>query len=84
MIDDTIAVVECNYKTNQMSGYLNAKSASQNLVYGLDKCFKIHIGRSRDRYKCGPICLDAWEETETMCPENGQELLRDNYTGQKD
>ena len=45
MVDDTLGVSLCGYKTNKMNDFLNTRTKLMNLQYGCDKCEKLHIGK---------------------------------------
>ena len=45
MVDDTLGVSICGYKTNKMNDFLNTRTKLMNLQYGCDKCEKLHIGK---------------------------------------
>ena len=47
MVDDMLVISECGSPTNQMSAFLNSEGGFRNLRYGIDKCFKIHIGKDK-------------------------------------
>ena len=54
MVDDALSISECGYKTNMMNAFTYAKTNMKKLQYGVQKCFKMHVGKSC--YK--EICSD--------------------------
>ena len=81
MIDDTLCVVECGYKTNQMVAYLNSQASFKNLIFGIKKCFKIHVGKRRQDYMCSDIKLDCWNIKEVECLQTGSVELQEDFVG---
>ena len=83
MVDDAISVVECGYQTDKMVAYLNSQSSLKYLQYGVDKCFKIHVGLYKEKYKCTPIYLDGWKAQEVKCLTTGQVKLNEVMIGKQ-
>ena len=50
----------------------------------MDKCFKIHIGRKKEKYKCSPVSLDYWKLEETENKDTGEVFLWEEYQGKKE
>ena len=72
MVHDTISVVECGFKTDLMMAYLNVQSGLKLLQYGTEKCYKIHVGLYKEKYKCSPVYMDGWEAKDVDCLQTGQ------------
>ena len=54
--------------------YVKFQTASKKLQFGNNKCKKIHMGKSRDDYKCQDLYLDKWSEKDTK--DSGTEEMR--------
>ena len=82
MVDDTLGVSICGYKTRKISEFLNTRTKLMNLQYGCNKCEKIHIGKRQNEDICPTITIDSWEE-EVIENRNKEKELKDTYTGQE-
>ena len=72
MLDDLVSISECGIKTTMANAYINFKTSSKKLQFGTQKCKKIHIGKTCDKYKCQPLFVENWEENEVEeCDSNG-------------
>jgi hypothetical protein len=50
MVDDLICVSECGHKTAMMNSYINFKTNSKKLQFGVKKCKKMHVGKDQVDY----------------------------------
>ena len=48
MVDDTLGVSLCGYKTRKMSEFLNTRTTLMNLQFGCRKCEKIRIVKKQN------------------------------------
>ena len=64
MVDDILCVSECGYQTAMLNSYLKTKTSTKKLQFGVKKCKKLHIGKTKGEYKCQPIYVDKWDEHE--------------------
>ena len=62
MVDDTLGVSLCGYKTKQMSEFLNTRTKLMNLQFGCNKCEKLHIGKKQYKDICPTIPIDSWKK----------------------
>ena len=62
MVDDLICITECGHKTAMMNSYINFKTNSKKLQFGVSKCKKLHVGSTRFDYKCCELKVDKWSE----------------------
>jgi len=74
MVDDLVCISECGLKTAMVNSYINVKTATKNLQFGTDKCNKMHIGRTRQDFKCQNLFVDGWEVKNVMNVETGSEV----------
>ena len=77
MLDDLITISECGPKSAMVNAYIRLKTNTKKLQFGADKCKKMHVGKYCDEYKCLPIFVDTWEESET-------EIIRDVWKGEEE
>ena len=64
MLDDLITISECGHKTAMVNAYVKVQTLSKKLQFGNKKCKKMHIGKTREDYKCHTLFLDKWTEKE--------------------
>ena len=64
MCDDLLVVSECGFKTDLAVSYINSQSHFKYLQFGLSKCAKMHIGKTKLKFKCTPVRFDQWTLTE--------------------
>ena len=61
MVDDALAITECGYKASMMNSYLNTKTSIKKLQYGVEKCFKMHVGRKYNQEICPDLYVNGWK-----------------------
>ena len=61
MLDDALAITECGFKASGMNSYLNTKTNIKKLQYGVDKCFKMHVGKHCNDVICPDLHVDGWK-----------------------
>merc|ERR1712126_138639 len=59
-IDDTIGISSCGLDSALMTSQLNAQSNLKKLVYGSNKCHKMHIGKKN--VLCTISTIDTWNQ----------------------
>ena len=64
MCDDLLIVSECGYKTELMAAYINCQSIFNYSQFGLSKCYKMSVGKYKEKYKCQLVFLDRWKSHE--------------------
>ena len=55
----------------------------QNKHFGIDKCKKIHIGKTHEEYKCQLIHVDKWTEHEEENKKTGIIEIKDAFEGEE-
>ena len=45
-----------------INAYINHKTSSKKLQFGIDKCKKMHVGKNKEEYKCRNLVIDEWTE----------------------
>ena len=72
MVDDLVCVSVCGPETVMLNAFLNHKTSSKKLQFGVDKCKKLHVGKVRHEYKCQDLSVEKWEEIKIYNDENHQ------------
>jgi hypothetical protein len=83
MVDDLICISECGHKTAMMNAYINFKTSSKKLQFGVDKCKKMHVGQVQMKHKCQELSVDRWTEVEVKNDITGNMENIDFYDGEK-
>ena len=81
MMDDLLCVSECGTQSSMINGFVNCKTSSKKLIFGLDKCKKLHVGKKTVDFKCQDLFLDKWTEVEIKGEESEQTEYKDLYDG---
>ena len=81
MVDDLICVTECGPSSSMMNGYINCKTNSKKLMFGVQKCTKLHVGSKKLQFKCQDLFVDNW--TEVAVEENTEPVkFKDIFEGE--
>ena len=83
MVDDVICISECGYKTAMVNSFMQCKTSSKKLKFGVTKCKKMHIGKTCEDYKCHPLYVDSWKEIEKKNDETGKDEVKDICLGEE-
>ena len=81
MVDDALAVTECGNKAVMMNAFLNTKTSMKKLQYGVQKCFKMHVGRNCVKEICPDLSVDGWKLETVSEVETGKCSQEEEYTG---
>ena len=81
MCDDLLVISECGYKTELAVAFINSQSQFNYLQFGLSKCVKMHVGKTKQSYKCTPVLLDNWTSHEKENIQTGKIEFQERYTG---
>ena len=82
MLDDLISISECGHKTAMAHSYIKFKTSSKKLQFGSQKCKKMHIGKTKEEYKCLPVFVDNWTEVIEEC-DGGKMKIKDVCDGEE-
>ena len=82
MVDDLICITECGHKSAMMNTYINFKTNSKKLQFGVKKCKKLHVGKVQEEYKCQNLSVDKWAEVEVKNDLTGEMEMKDIYDGE--
>ena len=83
MVDDVVTISECGYKSVMTNSYMQSKTNSKKLQYGISKCKKIHIGKQCEDFKCHSLFVDSWEEREVKNEHDGRSQIEDICIGEE-
>ena len=81
MVDDALAITECGFKAAGMNSYLNTKTNIKKLQYGVDKCFKMHVGKYCNDVICPDLHVDGWKMDSVTDIETGRVEKVEECTG---
>ena len=84
MVDDTLLISECGYKTYRMNAFINAKTALKRLQFGPDKCHVMYVGKNIPEHKKMDLYVDGWKVQETKDVETGATTTQDIFEGEED
>ena len=48
MVDDLVSITECGIKSVSANAFINAKTNSKKLQFGVTKCHKMHVGQKKE------------------------------------
>ena len=82
MVDDLLCVSECGHKTTMLNTFINFKSTSKKLQFGVEKCKKLHVGSYQRDYKCQNLYVDKWSEKPQNVDSNCNIEIRDIFDGE--
>ena len=82
MLDDLLCISKCGHETAMVHSYIKCKTSSKKLQFGSSKCEKLHIGKTREEYKCQSLFIDSWKETEIENSETGTVTIEDYFDGE--
>ena len=82
MVDDLLCVSECGPVTSMLNGYINCKTSSKKLMFGVEKCKKLHVGNKNFDFKCQNLLVDKWTEIEIKGEDLQETSYKDVYDGQ--
>ena len=81
MCDDLLTVSDCGYQTELTASYINCQSSFNFLQFGLSKCFELHVGKYKEKFKCQPVYLDSWTSEEVEDEQSGEIRFQEKYRG---
>ena len=81
MVDDLLCISECGHRAAMMNAFVNFKTSSKKLQFGVDKCKKLHVGHVKEAYKCQELSVDKWNEVEMENDITGEIETQDIYDG---
>ena len=81
MVDDLLCISECGHKTSMLNSFINHKTNRKKLQFRVDKCKKLHVGKTREAYKCRDLYIDGWKVKGVKNTSTGGETIEDTYEG---
>ena len=81
MVDDILVISECGYKSSMVNSFINTKTNLKKMQFGVEKCFKMHVGKVCNDAVCPDLEVDGWK-VKTVAQINTKEVvLEDEYSG---
>ena len=77
MVDDLICISECGHRTAMLNSFIRCKTNEKKLQFGGEKCKKLHVGNTREEYKCQDLSVDTWTEMEIRNEATGEFEFKD-------
>ena len=81
MIDDLFLMAGCGLESVLLNAFINAKTKTKKLQFGVDKCHKLHVGKECSF--CPNLYIDQWKMKEVEQVEAGltsqEEYLDDEH-----
>ena len=81
MIDDLACITTCGPDTVQSNSFINYKISSKKLQCGIERCKKMHIGRTQNEVTCPELYVDGWKEHYVNNVETNVVKVKDTYEG---
>ena len=82
MVDDLVCVSSCGHRTAMMNGFLNYKTSSKKLLFGVNKCKKLHVGHVKQDFKCQDLTVEHWDEVKILNDDN-EYIEEDHFVGEQ-
>jgi hypothetical protein len=75
MVDDVVCPARCGIDTVEVAAFLNAKTSTKKLQFGVDKCHQLHIGNKKEH--CPELHIDNWGVKKCDEAKTGFQNLKD-------
>ena len=82
MVDDLVCVSTCGHRAAMMNGFLNYKTSSKKLQFGVNKCKKLHVGHVKQDFRCQDLTVEQWDEVEIIDDDN-KYIEEDQFVGEQ-
>ena len=76
MQDDTLSVSTCGYKTQNITTLLSTWTSKMGLQFGINKCVRMHIGKTHNMDLCCNGEVDSWEQ-DVITEKGGKKYLEE-------
>ena len=63
------------------SGLFKLPSKANFLQFGLTKCFKVHVRKYKEKFKCRPVFHDSWTSQEKENKTSGKVEFSESFSG---
>ena len=61
-MDDLLGVSEAGFKSEQLNGFVNVKTADKDLQFGVDKCKAMIVSKRKPHHFQKPaLSVDSWK-----------------------
>ena len=81
MVDDILVVSECGFKSSMVNSFINTKTSLKKLQFGVNKCFKMHIGKAYNEAVCPDLEIDGWDVKVVEDFNTKEVTMEDEYSG---
>ena len=75
-------ISECGHETAMVNAYINHKTSSKKLQFGTEKCKKLHVGHTKEEFKCQDVRVENWTELEMKNDISGEMEMKDTFAGE--
>ena len=65
----------------QNNSFINTKTSTKKLQFGIDKCFKMHVGKAQHAEVCPHLEVDGWRVKVVSDINTKEVILEDEYSG---
>jgi hypothetical protein len=65
-----------------MNSFINYKTNSKKLQFGINKCKKMHVGKVCEDYKCQKVSVDSWVEVLAEDGDDSGNAVEDIFNGE--
>ena len=79
MVDDLVLISNCGVGSVLMNGFINCKTNTKKLQFGVEKCHKMHIGGNKN--VCPDLWIDGWELKPVDSLSSGVSSQVDSFVG---
>ena len=62
-----------------MNAFINHKTHSRKLQFGPEKCKKLHIGKTKEEFKCQDLYVGGWKMKDVKNVQTGNELRQETF-----
>ena len=84
MVDDIVTISECGHKTAAINAFIDTKASCKKLQFGVQKCKKLHIGKTKSNIKCQNLKIGEWNVKNVKNTELKEKYKEDVYSGETD
>ena len=82
MVDDIVTISECGHKTTAMNAFIDTRASCKKLQFGVNKCKKIHVGKTKSKTKCQNLKIGEWKVKNVNNIETNELSREDTYNGE--
>ena len=76
---DLFCISLCGHQTVMLNSFVNYKASRNKIQFRTEKCKKLHIGKSRQEHKCGPLFINGLKEVFDESNTENQNARKDFF-----